>query len=92
MAKGFRVTGALLQRSHFWKMKNASSHMGMFHIQPPELQSAYSSSHHPAAHCISMATSRPGPWMLAMSARGRGEREGETERRNDIKILRKIAS
>lgn len=92
MAQCFRITGALrslllgLPGSLFRETwKKDFLHMDMFHTQPPpscaaERTQLLSHTHHPAAHCVSMATSRPGPWMLEISARGREGREGE--RRN----------
>lgn len=87
MAEGFRVTGALA-----WVSLQEDEECFLAHSHPSYRAHTAPLTHHPAAHCISMATSRPGPWMLEMRARGREEREGEIERRNNIKILRKIAS
>lgn len=94
MAEGFRVTGALAWVALLEDEECFLAHGHVSHTATRATERTQLLTHHPAAHCISMATSRPGPRMLEMSARGRGERERERQRGEtaDIKILRKIAS
>lgn len=87
MAKGFRVTGAFWSLPLAWVSLQGGleecflAHRYVSHTatRATERAQLLSHTHHPAAHCVSMATSRPGPWMLEISARGRGERGRDRE-------------
>lgn len=85
MAKGFRATVASAwvslqgDREECFLAHGYVSHTA---TRDTERTQPFSHTHHPAAHCVSMATSRPGPWMLEISARGGGVGKRETERRN----------
>lgn len=69
-------------------------HTHTFPTEPPASTAKciqlLSHTHHPAAHCVSMATGRPGPWMLETSARGRREKVGEENGKRNVRGKEKV--